>query len=810
MATEFQAILDRTVQAVQAFGWNEAVLFLTDGSRAYPAAVAAPDPARRALLLAHPPAHFYPEAWRHEPFRVSRSYLASDHPAWAAGDVLAVPLDLDDQALGWLCLGDPADHQRPTLDQLHALEFFAGQASLTIQQSRLHFEVREQFLRQVVLNAIARTISQNLEMGELSAAVHVELEQMAFAGRTSITLREGPRPHARIFVQDTADPDVPQTPGPLEDLAFVQIVQGSHAPRLCPDLIGAAEVAEERQLLEAGFRSYACLPLAVWGQVIGAFSLATRQPGYFRPEDSDFFTRIADHVGTGVWNTLLYELEQKRRRTADTLADLAKLVNSTLELDQVLSLALQQLSGLIAYDTASILLVEGDNLVIEACSGFENPQALLGATFQVEEGNISHKVMRSQQVRVVDDVQQLPEWGHNRSDVEGYQQIHAWIGAPLIVRDESVGLLVLDKFQVGFFTEEDGETAAAFATQIATAIHNARLYRTTLLQRDRLSSILNDTTDAVIVLDNANLVWLLNPAAARIVKIDPAAAIGQPVRVLRLPELEAALGKVQQNRHPTRVEIARSNHSFNASIAPVRDAGWVVVMQDITPLKELDRLRTEWVAAVSHDLKNPIQVIQLGAALLEMDGPLNELQLERVMIIMRGAEQLRSLVTNVLDLARLEAGPAIRMADLNLPDVILAAFSEVEHLAQKQQQQLINEMSPDLPLLRGDATLLQRALVNLLSNAIKYTPAGGAIRLHTSLNKKTVGIEIADNGPGIPAEALPHLFDRFYRVPGTSAEGTGLGLSIVKSIVEKHHGSTHVKSTEGVGSTFTILLPLPG
>lgn len=785
MATELQPVLDRTVQAALGFGWTEAVLFLAEGTRAYPAAAAAPDPARRDLLLADPPARYDPASWYQEPFQIGQSYLA--------GDVLAVPLD---HALGWLCLGDPVDRQRLTPEQLRLLELFVGQASLTV--------------RQVVLNAIARTISQNLELAELFAAVNVQLQQMAFVGRSSITLREGQRPHARIFVQEAAEPEVPQTPGPLEDLAFAETVQRGHVYRLCPDLAEAAALPEERALLVAGFRSYICLPLTVWGQVIGAFSLAAHQPGYFREEDSGFLTQIADHVGTGVWNALLYELEQKRRRTASTLADLAKLVNSTLELDQVLGTALQQLSGLIPYDTASILLVEGENLVITACSGFENPQALLGATFRVDEGNISHRVMRSKQVRVVEDVQILPEWGHNRSDVEGYQQIHAWIGAPIIVRDQSIGLLVLDKFKIGFFTDEDGETAAAFATQIATAINNARLYHATLAQRDRLSSILNDTTDAIIVLDTANQVWMLNPAAARNLKLNHDAVIGQPVGVLSLPELESALEKVRRSRKPTRVEITRPNRSFNASIAPVRDAGWVIVMQDITPLKELDRLRTEWVAAVSHDLKNPIQVIQLGAALLEMDGPLNELQLERVMIILRGAEQLRSLVTNVLDLARLEAGPAIRLADLNLADVIQAAFAEVEHLAQKQQQVLINGTPPDLPLLRGDATLLQRALANLLSNAIKYTPVGGTIRLHTAVNKKTVAIDVIDDGPGIPADALPHLFDRFYRVPGTLAEGTGLGLSIVKSIVEKHHGSTHVKSTEGAGSTFSILLPLPG
>lgn len=669
--------------------------------------------------------------------------------------------------------------------------------------------LREQLNRQIILNTLARTIGQNLELSDLFAAVHEQLQQMSFSGRASITLREGQRPHARIFVREDTG-DVPQAPGPLEDLAFSQTIQHSQPYRLKSDLDGAAEFPEETRLLGEGFRSYLCLPLAVWGQVIGAFSLATKVPGYFRPADVEFFTQVAEHVGIGVWNSLLYEVEQKRRRTADALVTLAKMVNSTLELEQVLERALEQLAGLIQYDTASILLTEGDNLVITACQGFKNPRALIGTTFRLEENNISHRVLHSQQVRVVEDVQKLPEWGHNRADVENYETIHAWIGAPLVVRGESIGLLVLDKLKIGFFTEEDGETAAAFGAHIAMAIFNASLYRDTQQQRDRLAAILYDTTDAIIVLDRSNLVWLLNPAAARYLKVDHDAIIGQPVTDLKLPELESALDQVRRDGSAARIEMTLpGGTSFLASVAPVRDAGWVVVMQDITSLKDLDRLRTEWVAAVSHDLKNPIQVIQFGAALLEMDGPLNQTQLERVTIIQRGVDQLGNLVTNVLDLARLEAGPALRVADLNLSQVIAVALSEVENLAVRQQQHLINETAPDLPVLRGDETLLQRALVNLLGNAIKYTPVGGTIRVRAVPDGQQVSIDVIDNGPGIPAEALPHLFDRFYRVPGTHAEGTGLGLSIVKSIVEKHHGSVQVKSTEGAGSTFTILLPLP-
>jgi signal transduction histidine kinase/uncharacterized protein YigA (DUF484 family) len=761
---ELQTLLDRTVEAARELGWNRVVLALRD------------------------------EAAR------SDADLPGDNS-------LIVPLQADGEELGWLAVGDPADRQRPTLAQTRLLEVFADQAALTIQQARLYQRARDQMARQAVLNELVRTISQHLEMVDLFPAIARQLRQALSFRRASIVLREGQRPQARIFVQDERDET--QTPTSLETIAFSRIIERAQPYRMVSDLFASAESGDEADLAAQGLRSYACLPLTMWGRVIGVLSLAAEDPATFQAKDGDFLLQIAEHVGGAVWNALLHEIEQSRRHAADALAQLSKIVNSTLELDEVLERALEQLARVITYDTSTILLVEGDNLKITACRGFANPESLIGAVFRMEEDNISHRVMRSQQARVVGDAQALPEWGHHRDDLEGYQNIHAWIGAPLVVRDQSIGLLVVDNFEPDVYTEEDGELVAAFATQIAIAIQNARLYQATQEQLDKLAAILTDASDAVIVVNETGRIWLLNPAARRDLKLQREKAVGWFLSELGLPELTAAFEKAKAFQGPMMSEIAGpEGASFHASIAPVRDVGWVIVMQDITPLKELDRLRTEWVAAVSHDLKNPIQVVQLGAALLEMDGSLNELQLERVSMIQRGAEQLQGLVANVLDLARLEAGPTLRFTPLNPQEVVKASLVEVIPLASRKQQALIEDTAPDLPPIRGDGTLLQRALVNLLSNAIKYTPVGGMITLRAAGNGENVRFEVIDTGLGIPAEALPHVFDRFYRAHGSDAEGTGLGLSIVKSIVEKHNGSIGVSSAVGEGSAFAILLPI--
>jgi signal transduction histidine kinase len=177
----------------------------------------------------------------------------------------------------------------------------------------------------------------------------------------------------------------------------------------------------------------------------------------------------------------------------------------------------------------------------------------------------------------------------------------------------------------------------------------------------------------------------------------------------------------------------------------------------------------------------------------------------------RGSERLRSLVTDVLDLARLEAGPALRLSIVNPVEVVAEAISDAETLAADKGLALMTDLPPKLPPVRGDAALLGRVMANLLSNAIKYTASGGQVTVCAKpQDDDRLQIEVIDTGRGIPAESLPHIFDRFYRVPDSEeeVEGTGLGLSIVKSIVEKHGGKIWVESEEGKGSTFAFTVPV--
>jgi two-component system phosphate regulon sensor histidine kinase PhoR len=249
--------------------------------------------------------------------------------------------------------------------------------------------------------------------------------------------------------------------------------------------------------------------------------------------------------------------------------------------------------------------------------------------------------------------------------------------------------------------------------------------------------------------------------------------------------------------------------------------GLAAILRDITLLKELEQMKTDFVNTVSHDLKSPIMAIAMTAELLlkaipEPGG--EQAYRERCERILRSAKNMTELVTDLLDLGKIEAGleGAGEPVDLVplIADVVkaLAAPAEGKHIA------VAVEAPPAPAVVLGVRARLQQVLTNLIGNAIKYTRDGGRVRVTVETPEAAEGpgrirpvrIRVIDNGIGIPARDLPHVFDKFYRVANEATRaisGTGLGLAITRSIVEAHAGRIGVESTEGAGSTFWVELP---
>jgi signal transduction histidine kinase len=272
----------------------------------------------------------------------------------------------------------------------------------------------------------------------------------------------------------------------------------------------------------------------------------------------------------------------------------------------------------------------------------------------------------------------------------------------------------------------------------------------------------------------------------------------------------------EEFEHSVVLRIGGQEHAFLPRVLPIRDPygnslGAALLLSDVTRFRLLDRVKSDLVATVSHELKTPLTSIRLDHHLLleEAAGPLTGKQVELLLDARENSDRLLEMVNRLLDLARLEEGRQYLELWPESPKSLLeAAADSVRPRAEDQKVDLDVQVAPDLPKIKVDAQRLGHAFSNLLDNALQHTPRGGRIVLSAAPDGDSVVLAVADTGEGIPEQYLPEVFDRFFRIPGQSKRtGTGLGLAIVREIVTAHGGTVTCKSQAGQGATFTIRVP---
>ncbi len=355
------------------------------------------------------------------------------------------------------------------------------------------------------------------------------------------------------------------------------------------------------------------------------------------------------------------------------------------------------------------------------------------------------------------------------------------------------------------------------ANQAGILVENARLFQAAEGGRRRLAAILASTTDAILVTDQNHRLLLINPAAQRLLGLDET-SYGRDLDQLSLPApLKQALldSGAEQGTQTVEVPFA-DNRIFSAGLAPIYTAegrmlGKVAVLRDVTHFKELDEMKSDFVATVSHDLRAPLTFIRGYTAMLSMVGDLNDRQVQYVERILEGIDQMSALISDLLNLRRIEAGVGIRQEPCRLGLILIEAVDAMRARAAGKGLTLRLDSSEGSPLVIGDRTLLRQAISNLVDNAIKYTPSGGQVKVGVRVTDSEAIVYVADTGIGISLEDQARLFEKFHRIKRRETAdipGTGLGLALVKSIVERMKGRIWVESELNRGSTFYIALPL--
>jgi PAS domain S-box-containing protein len=353
-----------------------------------------------------------------------------------------------------------------------------------------------------------------------------------------------------------------------------------------------------------------------------------------------------------------------------------------------------------------------------------------------------------------------------------------------------------------------------------------RSLRDIATEKSKIKTIIQCMGDGVLVCDRDSCVVLSNPAASRMLKVAEGSLLGN---LLPQCNLHQELSKIIQETLSTtdknytsvsqELSIGESSEIFlRAHTAPVRNdlgdtLGSVTVLQDISHLKELDKMKSDFIAMVAHELRAPLAAVeqQLTVILNKLAG---EVTAKQEQLLSRAKERTKGLLTlikDLLDISKIEAGMMVQYKEpLSLQEVAQKVVDLMRAEADAKKLDLQLSGPSKLPLIGADRNSMEGIFTNLISNAIKYTPEGGKIEVTLSEEGGFVKAVVSDTGIGIKKEDLPRIFDRFFRVKTAETRqivGTGLGLSIVKSIVDAHLGSISVESEEGGGTTFTVLLP---
>ncbi len=409
------------------------------------------------------------------------------------------------------------------------------------------------------------------------------------------------------------------------------------------------------------------------------------------------------------------------------------------------------------------------------------------------------------------------------------------ISRPLTeTRDAAIRVASGDYSSVPVKTNDElGEVARAFNYMAEEIRHYVDEIQR---QKSRLEAVLEASPEAVVAIDPEERVTMANPAASRMLGIEPSsfgcriAELDVPADVLTcLREASAAGAAVREIEvggektywaYAARMNDQRDDRRTNGSDANGSGGGAILAVRDITEHRSLERAKTAFVSDVSHELRTPLTTIQSAVDLLERaGGRLDPLEHRALELADQELKRIRAMVEELLTLAQMDSWQySLEMTPTDLDEVIRSALNSIEAKAKRfgigiwyvGDDLRVSQDSIEQHLCLCDAKKIYQVLINLLDNATKYSDPGAKVEVRVFEDPNSITVRVTDTGVGIPEEDLPNLFDRFYRVNkdrSRATGGSGLGLAISKQIVELHGGSLSVESEVGVGSTFEIRLP---
>ena len=411
--------------------------------------------------------------------------------------------------------------------------------------------------------------------------------------------------------------------------------------------------------------------------------------------------------------------------------------------------------------------------------------------------------------------------------------IRALAAFPVRGRSRVLGSLILLFATARTLSEAETRLLAAYADQLAMALDNAALFEEAENKKTQLEQVFASTSDGFLVVDLEERIVAFNRQGAELLDIAPVEVIGRPFRAL-VDALSGSVAWEDTGGQALAAAVARRAEPAAGDLelrlpeprtlrwhtTPTRDllgntVGVTVTLRDVTRERETDRMKTEFVSTVSHELRTPLTSIKGSLHLLLSDPALSldDTQQQLIDISLKNTDRLIRLITNILDISKIEAGHMpLTLAGYRPGEFIVMAVEGIRGFAESRAVALEQEVADDLPQLRVDFDRMVQVVTNLLSNAIKFSPEGGRVTVAARRAGGEVEIRVTDQGRGIAPEDISRLFRKFQQLDGSMVRevgGTGLGLAICRGIVDEHGGRIGVESQPGNGATFIVTLPVP-
>lgn len=753
-----------------------------------------------------------------------------DDPRWlrrpeeGAADsrsAVSVPLIARERIVGVLTLVHP-QAGRFARDDLTLLQAIADQAGIAVENARLFAAEQERRRFASTLQEIARAISQTLDPGQVFSQVLEQLERVISYDSASIFLLDRDRLRlvaARGFNDGEAVLGLSIPFGPA---VLIGRVLSTHKPLVLADVQQDAGWVKSEDMPESyGIHGWIGAPLLVRERGVGVLSVDSQQIGAYGPAEAEVVTAFADQAATAVANAQLFDESQRRVRAMIALAETARVVTATLNLDDVLNRILEQTMRSLQVEAASLALVDRGSGEIEfRVARGKGAEEVVGLRLRKGEGLVGWVVEHGDPV-VVPDVQ-ADERFNPAVDARTGFDTQALACAPIRVLDETIGALEALNPEQGEFPPDQVELLTGIAGLAGTAIAHAQLFADTQAARLRYAGLFEDSIDPILISDLEGMITDANHRAQGFLGYTRQELLGRSVLTLhvpdnpdRLPEqLDAiAAGETfsynaratHREGQPLPIEV----HIKRIDIGPTPFLQWI--LRDISVRQALDELRADLTSMIFHDLRSPLGNVISSLEVLQSTLPKEDEAAQSVLAIaLRSSRRLLRLVESLLDLGRLEAGQAVlNKTQGSLGAVIVEAVEEVLPVAEAKGHVVQFEVAKDLPPLMMDIDMIRRVLINLLENAIKYTRAEGRISVFARLEGRETLVGVRDNGPGIAPHDQERIFERFSRLHRTGpAKGLGLGLAFCRLAVVAHDGRIWVESEVGQGATFHFTLPV--